>query len=114
MLEVILFFISFSLVYLIYYLFVIRREKKLKKLLTSTECLYLKVKYNVHLEKIDLKTLANHIAIVNSFIMATTVFIISVIDNWLLKFVCGFFVLMLLILISYHLLGTYYKKKEKR
>lgn len=114
MFEIIVFFISFSLVYLIYYFFVIRKEKKLNKLLNSTECKYLKLKYKVNVEKIELKTLANHIAIINSFIMATTVLIVSIVNNWLLRFIFGFFVLILLILISYHILGTYYKSKERR
>ena len=113
MLEIIIFLVCFILVYLLYYIVVISRRKKLDKLVNSTECLYLKTRYQVDVTKIPIKTLANHLALTNAFIMALTVLIISIVDNWILKFVCGFFVLMILILIFYHFLGRYYQKKQK-
>lgn len=113
MLEFIIFLVCFILVYLLYYIVVISRRKKLDKLVNSTECLYLKTRYQVDVTKIPIKTLANHLALTNAFIMALTVLIISIVDNWILKFVCGFFVLMILILIFYHFLGRYYQKKQK-
>lgn len=113
MLELVIFIVCFSLVYLLYYAVVISRRKKLDKLVNSTECLYLKTRYHIDVTKIPIKTLANHLALTNAFIMSLTVLIISIVENWILKFICGFFVLIVLILLFYHLLGRYYQKRQK-
>lgn len=111
--ELMLFIICFALVYLVYYIVVISKKNKLDKLVKSTECMYLEKRYHVNVRKIPIKKLANHLALTNALIMATTVLIISVIDSWLLKFLCGIVVLIVLIIVCYHILGSSYQKRQK-
>ncbi len=113
MFEFLLFLFCFILVYFIYYLVVISKKNKREKLVLSTECMYLKKRYHIDVKKIPMKTLANHLALTNAFIMSSTTLIISVVKTWILKFTLGLIVLMILILICYHILGTIYQKKYK-
>lgn len=113
MVELFLFLIFFIFVYLIYYLVVISKKNKLDKLVRSTECMYLEKKYQINVQKIPIRSLANHLAITNAFIISLTVFIVYLVNNWLLRFVLGIFILMILILICYHILGKIYQKKYK-
>lgn len=109
--EVILYGLCFIFVYLIYLCLVVFRKKKLTKYRTSTEVRYLEARYNVDIDKINLKLLANTMALANAFIIANTVTIISFIDNLIIKLMVGFVVLVPMILLVYHLLGKYYQKK---
>lgn len=116
--ELILFIGCFCLIYLIYYLLIINRKNKLDKITTSTECKYLKLRYKVDVDKIPTKSLARHIAIINSFIISSTASIISadmfklpLLLEWLVRFLVGIIVLMIMIIIIYGILGKYYLKK---
>ena len=116
--ELILFIGCFCLIYLVYYLLIINRKNKLDKITTSAECRYLRVKYNIDIDKIPIKTLAKHIAIINSFIMSVAVSVICsdmfklpILIDWLLRFLVGIIVLMIMIMIMYSILGKYYLRK---
>lgn len=106
------FFIVFVVVYLFYFLFVIFKKKKISNIKNSTEALFLQKRYKINYDKINIKVLANLVALTNSFIIATTFVIIEFIDNIILKLMVAFVVLIILILGMYSLLGKYLKKKE--
>lgn len=109
---IVFFVISFLLVYFIYFVFVIRRKKALKKLKTSLEVRYLTLRYKIDIEKMDLKYLAKKIALCNTFIVTIAFMIILFVKNFILKMLVGFVVLFPLILIGYYILGKVLKKKE--
>ncbi|MDD2518774.1 MAG: hypothetical protein PHI05_03215 [Bacilli bacterium] len=113
MIELITFLGSFLVVYLFYLFFVILRKKNKDKLKNGIEFRYLKVKYNFDVKEINIKKMSHVIALANSFIIATTVTIVSFIDNIILMMVIGFFILMILELITYHIIGTHYQKKKR-
>ncbi|MFA5603635.1 MAG: hypothetical protein WDA12_02120 [Bacilli bacterium] len=113
MVELITFLGSFLIVYLFYLLFVILRKKNKDKLKKGIELRYLKVKYNIDVKDLDIKKISHVIALANSFIIATTVTIISFIDNLILMMVVGFIILMILELITYHFIGTHYQQKKR-
>ena len=109
---VITFFITFITVFLVYFLFMIKRKKAILKLNTSLEVRYLVSKYKIDIDKINLKSLAYKIALCNTFIISITFMIILFIKMFILKMLVGFIALFPLILIGYHILGISLKKKE--
>lgn len=109
--ELIFFLIVFLLVYLIYLFFIILRKKKLEKYYNSTEVRYLVGRYKINIQKSNMKEVANGMALANAFVISTTVSIVSLLNNLVLKLLVGFVVLIPLILITYHLMGRYFLKK---
>lgn len=110
--NVIIYIVSFTFIYLIYFFVIINREKKRNLYRKSTEVLYLEKKYKLNIDKINMKELAHLLSLANAFIIANVVLIISFVDSIILKMLLGFVVLIPMIIIVYHLIGTYYKKKE--
>jgi hypothetical protein len=102
--------VLFLLIYLIYIIFVISRKKALEKFKTSTYVMYLVNVYKIDVDKINIKFLANSICLVNSFILATSVFIVSNFKG-VLKIILGFLSIMILLFTMYHILGIILKKK---
>lgn len=124
--KLILFLVVFTIIYIGYYVLVIRkynkqlkntnRVKKTKDINERVEILYLKNKYKIDLNKIDINQLLWNIAFTNSFIMSTAVVVISleVIKGYLWQLLLGLVVLVPSILIGYHVLGKKYKSLERR
>ena len=113
MFSLILFFVTFIVVFLIYLLFVIRRKKYLDKFIKGKEITYLKKVYKIKIKESDYKGIAMLVALTNSFIMATSVTIVSLFKNIFLEILVGFGTVMVLILICYHIIGTIYKKEGR-
>ena len=111
MFELIFWLICFVVVYLLYFLLVVNNKKKLKKYHDSTEIKFLKNKFKIDIEKIGIKKLANIMALVNAFIISTTILIIEIINNLILKMIVGFIILIPFILITYTLVGRTLVKK---
>jgi len=109
--EIIMFLLIFILVYLFYFIFVINKKKALKKLPNGKELTFLKYRYKLNYSKINIKSLAHKVALTNAFILSSTVTIISLIDNFILALLIALLVLIPLILICYHLIGTHYQKQ---
>ncbi len=97
-------------IYLFYLLFVIARKKALQKFKKSTYVMYLVNVYKIDVDKMNIYFLANMIAIVNSFILATSLYIVSNLKG-ILAILLGFISVMVLIFGMYHILGTILKKK---
>lgn len=110
--ELILFCLTFLFIYLIYFIFVIKRKSALANFSRTTEVMYLKKRYKLKKIKLSNKKLANIVALSNSFIISFTVFIVSIISNLILQIVIAMIVMIPLILIVYHFIGLYLKKKE--
>ncbi len=108
----IIYVMMFIVVYLIYYVFVISRKNVLNKFKNGKELTYLKYKYKIKVNNKNLKKLANTVVLGNSFIISTTLFIISYIDNFFVKLLVLMISILVLILGVYHIIGKYYQKQE--
>ncbi len=105
------FVITFLLIYLVYLLTVIYKNKKDKGIKKSVEIIYLEKRYKI---KTKITKQLNHIiALSNSFIMALTFVLVNMIGNIFLKVLCGFLILVVLELFVYHIIGKTYQKKER-
>lgn len=113
MFSLLLFLVTFVVVFLIYLLFVIRRGKYLNKFVKGREVSYLKKVYKIKIKETDYKSISILVALTNSFIIATSVAIVSLFKNIFIEIVVGFVTVMALILICYHIIGTIYKKEGR-
>ncbi|MBR3523511.1 MAG: hypothetical protein IKN87_02370 [Bacilli bacterium] len=119
--NIILFISLFLIVYLMYYLFVIRSKKAMIKMQNGKEMLFLKRNYHLDYDKLDTKKVANSVALINAFIISFTTEVVCLLNSWISNFylwlICSMFmaivILFPLIIILYHLVGTYYNKKQK-
>ena len=109
--ELILFLISFVLVFLLYQIFIVRRAKSKKNSKEPFEVTYLVSKYKLDLKKVNYKNLLRVISIVSSFDIALVVSIIVLLKSFILEIIVGFISILVIILVSYHLIYLIYKKK---
>ena len=112
--NLILSLVTFGLVYLIYLFLIVLRKNKMAKYKNSTEVKYLKSKYKININKVNLKKLAHILALANAFIIALTIFVTGFVNDFVLKLMVGFVVLFPMILIVYHLIGINLAKKYKK
>ena len=110
--EILLFIGTFILVYLFYFIFVLSRKNVLDKVPESKNMLYLKYKYGIKFTKENTKKIANKVFLANSLILSITVTILSMFKSFLIGLLVSIIPLVLLILVLYHLIGTYYKNKQ--
>lgn len=106
------FIFCYIIVFLVYYLVVVQRKKGLEAFKKGKQVEFFKNAYKLNLKKLNYKSFGTSLSFVNAFIIATTVTIIEIFDNLIIKLLVGFVILIPLILICYKLLGKYYKKKE--
>ena len=106
------FIFCFLIIYLLYLVVIVLRKKGLKKFKTSKQLEYFKIKFKLDTAKIDFKKFANALAMTNAFIIAFTVTLIGLFDNWILKILIAFIILLPLMYFLYNILGKHYKKKE--
>ncbi len=112
--QLIIFIILFVLVYLFYLIFVISRKKSLNKWKNGKELTFLRYRYKLNYDKINIKCLGHVIALSNAFIMASVVTFVSLFNNFLLQMLIGFLILIPIILIVYHIIGRHYQKKMQK
>lgn len=110
--EVVFSLIVFAVLYLFYFLTVIIKKAKLDKFMEGTEVSYLKKRYKLSLKNVKPKVLANIIAITNSLIISMTLLVVVLIDNYILKLFVAFIILVPTIILCYHIIGTWLKKRE--
>lgn len=103
---------TFIVIYLMYLLFVILRKKKLEKFKTSTYVSYLINMYKLDLKKMNITILAHEIALINAFILATSLYVFGLFENITVGIVVAILTVFALIFIMYHILGKMYQKKE--
>lgn len=111
--NIIYFGLTFLLIYTIYYFASIRKAKKdVKKI--PVEVQYLILKYKINLNKINYREFLNAIAIIGSFDIALVATIVGFIDGILWQLLFGFLAVIPVIIISFSIVGKYYKKREIR
>ena len=118
--ELILFFLTYLLLFMIYQIFLIgplkeenleKRKNKKKSDKELLEIKYLKSKYDLDFNKIKRNQLLQLCAITSSLDMAIAVTVVAFIKSFLWEIVVGFVVVVSLIYISYYLIYLFYKKK---
>lgn len=109
--EFILFVMTFTSLFLIYQIFIVRVAKRRNLSKKPMEVKYLEARYKIDLKVIDYKKLLLVISIVSSFDIALLVSLVSMIHSYILEIVIALFLIIPLILISYHIIGIYYVKK---
>ena len=121
--ELGLFILSFIFVLLMYQIFIIIPAKKRKnnkskgrkkKEDTSKELFeikYLQARYKLDMKKINYNQLLQICAITSSFDISFIVYLIGIINNFILRVLGGFIFTLGIIMLSYHLVYLFYKKK---
>ena len=113
--------VAFILVYLIYELFVIRKENALNKMKKSKDVLILSRLSELDVEKVNLKKLVRLLALTNAFIISTMSTLVLLLDTvitntfiWIIVGCVGSLVVLIpLIMISYKFIGKKLKKEGK-
>lgn len=111
---IIMFVVSFLVVYFAYLLTIILNKKKLKKFETSNQASYFVKKYNVKVSDKNVKLLANLVALSNAFIISITLIIIDLVPNYILKVLVAFVIIIPLILVLYHIVGLVMLKRGNK
>ena len=113
--EIILFILSFLFILVIYEIFIVakakKNEKKKKDNKQPIEVKYLVTKYKIDVKKVGYHKLLQVCAFVSSFDMALIVTLAMLVDNYLAQLVIAVGLTIPVILISYHLVYLFYKKK---
>ncbi len=104
----------FLFVYFLYYVFIFRKEEKLKNYQNSTEMKHLINRYRLNMKKLNLKKTVQKIALVNALIITLTLMVVDQFQEIWLKILVGFATVLVLQLLTYHLLGKYLKRGEKK
>ena len=112
--DVMIYGIVFLMLYLCYVLFVIIRKKKLERFRDNTYVKYLENVYRLDMKKISLKQMAHVVAASNAFIITVTLYAIGMTENYLLKMLLAFAILIPFQLLVYHMIGKCYQIKYKR
>lgn len=114
--EVILFLLTFLLVLVIYELFIVRKYRRNDKDKKENEkdpfeILYLVKRYNLDMRKVSYNQLLQLVALVSSFDIALIVSIITRFKSFLLILLVGIILTFIVIIVSYHFIYLFYKKK---
>ena len=108
-----LFLMFFIIIYLLYLVTVVLNKKKLNNFLDTQQCQIIVKLGHLNTKKLNIKSLANTIALVNSFMISiTTVFLVKLDMFYLLKLLIALVILIPLVLGLYKLVSLIYKKKE--
>ena len=106
---------TFVFVYLIYYVVIINKEKRLNKyILKSRETNIIKNRYDIDLKNINKKKTANYFALSHAFMISLMTFVVFFIENVILKFLVAFISFTVLTIIFYLAIGKYIKKEENK
>lgn len=111
---------SFVFIFVIYQISIVnpakrrvldKKKKNDKEKKELVEIKYLVKRYKLDLDKVSYNQLLQIVALVSSFDISLVVSIIMLFDNFIMEIVVGFFATLLIIMISYHLVYLFYKKK---
>lgn len=112
--EIITFFIVFIIVYLLYLFLVILNKKRISKYKDSNYVTFLVNRYNLDIDKLPIKKVANRISLANSFIISFTFAIVMIIDNNILRMILALAIIIPLMLFIYHLIGKSLQNKYQK
>ena len=104
---------TFVIIYLFYlFSYVIGKKKKYNKKKVPIELSYLIKKYRLDIKKLNYKKIMNEIALISSFDIAfTATFMFVFVKNIYLSIILGMIIIFPLIIITFNILGSIYKKK---
>ena len=106
------FIITFAIIYSIYYMIVLRKCKKNKKIVPAEVNLILMF-YKIDPKKIDIYQMVKVVSLVTTFIISIIITIISVyFDSTIIKLIFGTLISILVAIICYRIIGRYYEKKS--
>ncbi len=114
MVELIFYLILLVVIFAVYYLFAVSSKRRLNKFSKNTYVGYLIGVYKLDKERINMKEMALTIAMINSFVISTTIFIVLFIENMVVMFISGFATLVALQLLMYHIAGKIFQKRFRR
>ena len=103
----------FIVVYFFYLFLVILRKDKLEKFKNNTFLKYLVRIYKLDINKLNIKNMANTIALSNAFIIAITYSIVILINGFIKQMLMALGIFILLELLVYHIIGTTLKRRCK-
>lgn len=109
----IIFLMSFALVYLIYFITVILPSRKVNVFEESNKVKYFVSKYDLDIKKINMKEFINVISLFDSFIISLSFTFTFLSSNFWIGMLIGLAFLIPLMLICYSIIGNYYKKEGK-
>ena len=109
--EIILFVITFILVYIFYQIFIIKTATRRNSKRKPPEINYLIYRYKLDIKKVNYKSLLNIVSTVSSFDISLTVSLVSLSNSFLIEILVAIISVIITFLVSYHLVGIYYKKK---
>lgn len=108
------FLLIFGLFYLLYFITVLARKKRIDRFRNSSQVHLLVKRYQLDLQKLDLYRLAKILAFSNSFILAVVVMTTFLVDNFILQLFIAFLFLIPALLIAYHFIGRHLQKEEQK
>lgn len=109
--ELVLFIMTFVIVFIIYKVFIVKQNKRRNSKKRPVEVNYLIYKYNIDIKKVNYKNLLNVISLVSSFDISLIVSLVSLCNSFVLKLTIVIIGIIPLYLISYYFVGKYYVKK---
>ena len=112
--SIFIFIGTFIVVYLIYLVTVVLQKRKMEKYKKSSQIMFFVKKYNLDFNVIPVNKFANILSLANSFIMALTLTLADLVDNFLLKMLVALIIMIPLMLFIYSLIGKYIKKEGKK
>lgn len=109
--EVVLFLMTYILIFFIYQIFIVRKAKRKNSKKRPMEVNYLLSKYHLDLKKIDYKRLLLIVSLVSSLDISIIVTLVLIFDSYFVKFLVALLLVIPIIIVSYHFIGKYYQKK---
>ena len=111
--EDIIYFIGiFIVLYILFYLFMVKKARRNSKKV-PVEVQYLLVQYNLDTKNFRYKQFMNTVALVASFDISLVATIVFHIDGFIWQLIFGFIFLVPVILLSFMLVGRYYQNKKE-
>ena len=106
------FIATFAIIYIIYYLVVIRKCKKNNKIVPSEVNLILSF-YKIDIKKIDLYQMIKVVSFVTTLIISIIITAIGIFFNsTIIILIFGALISILVAIICYRIIGRYYEKKS--
>lgn len=104
------FIFSFILIYIIYYIFFIRRTRRGVKV--PTEAQYLITLYKLDTSKFSYRKFIKWVGLVTSLDIALTATVVAKVEGIVWQILFGFVAVIPVVALSFTLLGKYYVKKQ--
>ena len=106
--------ITFIIVYLFYYIFIIRKCKKNKKVIPIEVSFILSI-YDIDINRINLLEMIKVVSLATTIILSIIITIISeFFDNTIILLVFGAVISVLVAIIIYRMIGKHYEKESMK